>query len=170
MVWCPEYGFGYVVLTNSMNNGGLNDKISNEMAKLITENIVTKDTSGDVPSADSLIGKDMKLSPLPDMNDIYTPTPFKPQWKQYVGTYRYIYGGYKLHAIAKLVMALGYCPDELKMTVVKKDGYLCIGDEKLEEYQPGLFFTPSGEALDLRGPVATWRNIKMKKSRFFWSL
>ena len=170
MVWCPEYGIGYVLLTNSMNYGGLNDKISNEMAKLITENIVTKVTSGDIPSEDSLIGKDMKLPPLPDIDDIHTPTPYKPQWKRYVGTYRFIYGGYKLSLIAKMAMALGYCHPAIKLTVVKKDGYLCIGDDKLEQFQPGLFVTPSGEMLDLRDSVPRWRNIKMEKSRFFWSL
>ena len=171
MIWCPEYGIGCIVLTNSMNNGNQHVKISNEiLEKLVTEHIVTKDTSGDIRSADSLIGKDMKLSPLPDMNDTYTPTPYKLKWKRYVGTYRFIYRGYKLHPVAKLAMALGYCPAELKMTVVEKDGYLCIGDKKLEEYEPGLFFTPSGEALDMRGKTPTWRNIKMEKSVFFWSL
>jgi hypothetical protein len=58
----------------------------------------------------------------------------------------------------------------MRLVVVKKDGYLCIGDEKLQEYEPGLFFTPSGEALYLRDSVPTWRNFKMEKSIFFWSL
>jgi CubicO group peptidase (beta-lactamase class C family) len=171
MTWCPEYGIGCIVLTNSTSHGQQNNAISNEiLLKLVTEHIVTKDTSGDIPSADSLIGKDMKLSPLPDINDTHTPTPFQPQWKQYVGTYRFIYRGYKLHPIAYFAMVLGYCHPELKMSVVKKDGYLCIGNEKLEEFQPGLFVTPSGEMLDLRNPVPKWRNIKMEKSRFLWSL
>jgi hypothetical protein len=51
--------------------------------------------------------------------------------------------------------------------IYEKDGNLYIRhegkDEALEEYQPGLFFPPSGEALDFRGPVPTWRNIKFKK-------
>jgi hypothetical protein len=27
---------------------------------------------------------------------------------------------------------------------------------------PGLFFTATGEALDLRGPSMTWRNIPLR--------
>jgi CubicO group peptidase (beta-lactamase class C family) len=170
MTWCPEYGIGCIVLTNSVNHGGQHAEISNEiLTKFVTENIVTKDTSGDIPTAESLVGKDMKLSPLPDVNDTHTPTPYKPQWKRHVETYRFIYRGYKTHPIGKLAMALGYCHPALKMNVVKKDGYLCIGDDKLEEYEPGLFFTSSGDALDLQGDVLRWRNIKMEKSRFFWT-
>ena len=81
----------------------------------------------------------------------------------------YIAKGYEIGLAVRLALALGYCDPGIKLTVVKKDGYLCIGDEKLEEYQPGLFFTPSGEALDFRGAVPTWRNIKLEKSLLFWS-
>lgn len=170
MTWCPEYGIGCIVLTNSVSHGGQHAEISNEiLIKLVTENIVTKDTSGDIPTAESFVGKDMKLSPLPDVNNTHTPTPYKPQWKRHAETYRFLYRGYKLHPIGKLATSLGYCHPALKMNVVKKDGYLCIGDDKLEEYQPGLFFTPSGDALDLQGDEPRWRNIKMEKSRFFWT-
>ena len=117
-----------------------------------------------------MIGKDEKLSVLAEDGPVHTPTPYKPEWSHYTGTYRYIAKGYKLNLIVRLVLALGYCDSGMRLVVVKKDGYLCIGEEKLQEYQPGLFFTPSGEALDHRGPVTTWRNIKMEKSIFFWSL
>jgi hypothetical protein len=40
---------------------------------------------------------------------------------------------------------------------------LYLGDESLLEYQPGLFFTPTGEALDLRTSPPTFRNIKLAK-------
>jgi CubicO group peptidase (beta-lactamase class C family) len=36
-------------------------------------------------------------------------------------------------------------------------------DFRLSEYLPGLFFTPDGEAVDFRGTVATFRNIKLYK-------
>jgi CubicO group peptidase (beta-lactamase class C family) len=171
MTWYPEYGIGCVVLTNSTTHDSQNAKIADEILdELITKQIVTKDTSGEIPPADQLIGKDVKLQILADNGPIHTPTPYKPQWSRYTGTYRRIAKGYKLNAFARLVMALGYCHPNIKFVVVKKDGYLCIDDDKLEEYQPGLFFTPSGEVLDLRGPVPTWRNIKMEKSIFLWSL
>ena len=78
--------------------------------------------------------------------------------------------GYKLNVLVRLVLALGYCDPGMKLVVEKKDGYLCIGEDKLEEFQPGLFFTPSGEALDFRDSVPTWRNIRLEKSFLFWSL
>jgi hypothetical protein len=33
----------------------------------------------------------------------------------------------------------------------------------LDEYLPGLFFTPRGKYLDLLGPKLTWQNWKIKK-------
>jgi len=170
MTWCPEYGIGCIVLTNSTNHGGQNVKIADEMLdELITEHIVVKDTSG-IPSADQLIGKDVKLRELPEQGPAHAPTSCKPEWKRYTGTYRFIAKGYNLSLLVRLVLALGYCDSGMKLVVVEKDGYLCVGDEKLEEVQPGLFFTPSGEVLDLRGPIPTWRNIKLQKSFLFWSL
>ena len=171
MKWYPEYGIGCMVLTNSVNHDEQNIKISNEILdELITRQVVAKDTSGDIPLSDQLIGKDEKLPVLTEDGPVHTPTPYKRQWSRYTGTYRNIAKGYKLNLIVHLVLAMGYCDSGMKLVVIKKDGYLCIGDEKLEEYRPGLFFTPSGESLDLRGPVPTWRNIKMEKSIFFWSL
>jgi CubicO group peptidase (beta-lactamase class C family) len=169
MKWYPEYGIGCVVLTNSVNHDEQNVKISNELLDgLITKNVVAKDPC-DIPPSDQLIGKDKKLPVLADDGPVHTPTPYKSALGRYTGTYRNIAKGYKLYLIVHLVLSLGYCDPGMKLVVAEKDGYLCIGDEKLQEYQPGLFFTPSGEALDLRGPVPTWRNIKMEKSIFFWS-
>lgn len=170
MKWYPEYGIGCIVLTNSTSHDEQNVKISNELLdELITKQVAANDTSGDIPQSDQLIGKDAKLPVLAEDDPIHTPTPFKPEWKRYTGTYRYIAKGYKLNFIVRLILGLGYCDSGMKLVIVRKDGYLCIGEDKLQEYEPGLFFTPSGEALDLRGPVPTWRNIKMEKSIFFWS-
>jgi len=171
MTWYPEYGIGCVVLTNSISHDEQNAKIANEVLdELITEGIVAKDTTGRIPTAEQLIGQDTKLHVPAGDGPAHEPTPYKPQWSGYAGTYRLISGGYKLDALVHVVMALGYCHKAVKFVANKKDGFLCIDDEKLEEYQPRLFFTPSGEVLDLRGPVPTWRNIKMEKSLLFWSL
>ncbi len=37
-------------------------------------------------------------------------------------------------------------------------------DCRLEEHLPGLFFTPDGEAVDLRGDAPTYRNIRLYKA------
>lgn len=171
MTWYPQYGIGCIVLTNSASHNDQHVKIANAILDdLITERLVAKDAPGEIPPADQFIGKDAKLPLLAEDGPIHKPTPYKPQWSRYAGTYRFIFKGFRLNLIARFATALGYCAPDAKFTVVKKDGFLCIGDEKLEEYQPGLFFTPSGEALDLRGPTPTWRNIKMEKSSLFWSL
>jgi hypothetical protein len=164
MTWYPEYGIGCVVLTNSTSHKEENARIADELlGDLIAQRVVTKDTSGRIPTADQLVGKDVKLSPLPGPAPAHVPTPYKPEWKRYEGSYRFITGGFQLDTLAAIATHLGYRPASLKVTVAKKDGCLCLSDEKLEEYEPGLFFTPSGEVLDLRGPVLTWRNIKITK-------
>ena len=46
----------------------------------------------------------------------------------------------------------------------KKNGYLYYGHNRLTEHLPGLFFTADGEALDLRGPAPTFRNITLQRT------
>jgi hypothetical protein len=45
----------------------------------------------------------------------------------------------------------------------KQNGYLYFGSSRLTEHLPGLFFTSDGEALDLRGPIPTIRNIALRR-------
>jgi CubicO group peptidase (beta-lactamase class C family) len=58
---------------------------------------------------------------------------------------------------------------EVPAYVKEQDGRLIIGspgllpDTPLTEVQPGLFFTPDGEVLDLRGPVPTFSGIRLTK-------
>jgi len=171
MKWYPEYGIGCIVLTNSLAHDGQHRKITDAILdRLITQKVVTKDTSGAVPTADQLIGKDTRLSGLSEAGAMHTPSPFRPEWKRYVDTYRLRPGPYKLPPLLRLALVLGLCTDNAKVTVEEKDGFLCVGDEPLEEHEPGLFFTPSGEALDFRGPVPIWRNLKMDAPWFMWSL
>ncbi len=84
-----------------------------------------------------------------DYNDgpMDAPGPDKSSWERYVGKYRFrVYG-----------LPSG------TVTVQKKSGYLYLDNMKLQEYRDGLFFTGHGEALDFRGLVPTWRNIKLEK-------
>jgi hypothetical protein len=56
--------------------------------------------------------------------------------------------------------------------VFEKDGYLYVNSliahdddgGRLDEHLSGLFFTPTGKCLDLRGPNLTWRNCRIKKA------
>jgi CubicO group peptidase (beta-lactamase class C family) len=47
----------------------------------------------------------------------------------------------------------------------RRNGYLYFDELRMEEYLPGFFFSSTGEALDLRSPVPTWRNIRLRKAR-----
>jgi CubicO group peptidase (beta-lactamase class C family) len=75
------------------------------------------------------------------------PGPYKPEWDRYVGKYRL-----NIHG-----EAVGF------VDVHKQNGGLFLDYMKLEELQPGLFFTSHGETLDFRGVTPTWTNIQVEK-------
>jgi hypothetical protein len=47
--------------------------------------------------------------------------------------------------------------------VRESDGHLFLDKTRLVEVQPGLFFTSTGDTLDLRGPEPTLRNVHVVK-------
>ena len=74
--------------------------------------------------------------------------PDKPEWTRHVGTYR--------------IHQWGKPTDEV--IVHRKNGYLYLDQTRLiTELEPGLFFTPDGEAVDFRGREPTWRNIRLQR-------
>ena len=58
-------------------------------------------------------------------------------------------------------MALGYPHTELRIKVYKRNGYLEIDGKRLDEYQPGVFFTKKGDCLDFTGPTPLWKGQRM---------
>jgi CubicO group peptidase (beta-lactamase class C family) len=48
-----------------------------------------------------------------------------------------------------------------QLVVHRKNGYLYLNDWRLIEFEPNLFFTADGEAVDFRHPEPTWRNIRL---------
>ncbi|MFC1604808.1 serine hydrolase domain-containing protein, partial [Planctomycetota bacterium] len=159
MFWLPEYEFGVVIMVNSEN---LSHPFDYVFSDLIEENLFQKSESFEIPS-----GEYQAWQP-PDPN---TFTPFKPEWKKYIGTYKYIMSGWKFSTSARLALALGLTTKSFHVKVYEKDGYLYVDSlvfhdddgGRLDEHLPGLFFTPSGKCLDLRGPKPTWTNYRMKK-------
>jgi len=159
MTWLPEYGIGFVFLGNSHYSLQIKDIL----LKLINEKLVEKGESVDITFSESPAD-----SPL----DPNTFTPYKPAWKKYIGTYKYMMSGWKLDTAVRIALALGVTDEYTHVKIYEKDGYLYVdsgaytGDfdgGRLDEYLPGLFFTPSGECLDLRGPKPTWQNFRIKK-------
>jgi len=81
------------------------------------------------------------------------PGPDKQEWEKYVGQY----------AVKVANRQITTC------NIYKKNGYLYIAypdnELKLEEYKPGLFFTSTGEALDLRGKILTGGVFVLEKEQ-----
>jgi len=75
------------------------------------------------------------------------PGPNKPDWDRHLGKYQY--------------KAFGQPAGTFE--VRKQNGNLYLNYYKLAEFQPGLFFTSHGEALDLRGAQPTFANLKLEK-------
>jgi CubicO group peptidase (beta-lactamase class C family) len=77
--------------------------------------------------------------------------PEKKEWSQYTGSY----------------IRKRFGRGEKFYNVSIKNGWLHFeGDNqdfRLSEYAPGLFFTPDGEAVDFRGSISSFRNIKLYK-------
>jgi CubicO group peptidase (beta-lactamase class C family) len=88
------------------------------------------------------------LQPLPAQD---RPGPDKPEWKAYEGTYRNLFWG------------LYPRPEGLAVRVV--NGYLTLNGARCVEHQPGLFFTPDGEALDFRGTIPSYRNTILFRAK-----
>jgi CubicO group peptidase (beta-lactamase class C family) len=160
MLWLPEYGIGLVYLFNSVN---LRHLFSSIITDLIDENLTQKNESIEAPS-----GEYRPWQP-PDPN---TFTPYQPEWKKYIGTYKYFMSGAKFDTIVNIALALGVTNNYTHVKVFEEDGYLYVNSliahddddgGRLDEHLPGLFFTPTGKCLDLRGPKLTWRNSRIKK-------
>lgn len=76
------------------------------------------------------------------------PGPDDPRWSMYEGDYTYTIWG----------------SESVDNEVRRDNGYLYFNEWRLEEHLPGLFFSTTGEALDFRGEVPTWRNIQLSRS------
>ena len=164
MYWFPEYEIGYVYMMNALNRIPSVSILSGIYSDLIEENLVEKKTSLEIPWVEYPTWQS------PDPNSF---TRFKPEWKKYIGTYKFFHRGWKLGIPIRIALALSITFDATHLKVFKKDGYLYVNSlesrqsdldgGRLDEHLPGLFFTPTGKCLDLRGPNLTWRNYRMKK-------
>jgi hypothetical protein len=157
LFWFPEYGFGGVYLYNSetLNHSF---RISDE---LFDGNLIQKNESFEIPSVEHQPGQ-----PL----DPNTFTPFKTAWKKYIGTYKCAQSGWKPTILMRIALGLGVTTNYTHVKVFEKDGYLYVDSivrdddgARLDEHLPGLFFTASGNCLDLRGPKLRWNNYRIMK-------
>jgi CubicO group peptidase (beta-lactamase class C family) len=153
MIWYPEYGVGAVSLTNSSDHAvAICQPLLDEMIQkgLVHQTAAARPQAPPPPAA-----------PPAPAEPPFAPTPYRAEWGKYTGTYRALWRGYEFSALHSFVKALGFAGPS--WTVHQKDGCLYLDGESLLEYQPGLFFTPTGEALDFRTSPPTFRSIKLAK-------
>lgn len=78
------------------------------------------------------------------------PGPDRPGWTKYTGRYR--------------VTIWGRPSGERNVHI--RNGYLYVDELRMvTEFRPGLFFSADGEALDFRGAVATFANVKLQRAQ-----
>jgi CubicO group peptidase (beta-lactamase class C family) len=170
MYWCPKYGIGGLVLTNRMPLSDIRDMAIGH--KLLRE--------GRLEERHSESQWDCKqcVPPWTAWSE-HAPSSYESEWKQYCGTFRLRFGGFKLRWWAKLVLALDLDQFTPRIKVFEKEGYLCLTESrflelfsgmperhvkaKLMEAKSGVFYTASGEVLNFNGKDPTWRSYRFKK-------
>jgi CubicO group peptidase (beta-lactamase class C family) len=171
MHWYPEYGLGAVALSNRLPNPGVADLALTLTDRLIAQKLVPKRFPGYHLETNHCVSA---WWGWPD----HKPTPYRPEWREYGGTYPLRFGAYELEWWAKLAVLIRgrdeYTP---RIQIHQKDGFLCLTesrffdtigiprhvDQRLQEIAPGLFFAASGIALDLRSAEPTWRSYRLTK-------
>lgn len=82
---------------------------------------------------------------------------YQPDWAGFCGSYSVAFGGFEQTGASQpLPVAIAREGDTLKMTGA-------FGESVLRQYQPGLFFTQDGEALDMRQGQPTFRNVRLQR-------
>jgi CubicO group peptidase (beta-lactamase class C family) len=159
MGWVPEYGIGVLCLSNSVTN---RDGVGSLTLLGVTDELMVKKLieRKHVNAEWKTIIAESKYHSEYQKPDSDAFTPYKPQWKKYTGTYRYV-NDLGLYTYARVALALGY--PELREKVYDKNGYLEIDGKRLDEYQPGVFFAADGDCLDFSGPLPLWKGMRIKK-------
>jgi CubicO group peptidase (beta-lactamase class C family) len=102
--------------------------------------------NGETAHLESLLG-DTNLDYNDGPNDV--PGPNKKEWNAHCG-------GYVIDVWGK--------PSQ-QVKIHSKNGYLYLDAIRLiVEFEPGLFFTSDGEAVDFRHPEPTWGNIRLQRA------
>ncbi|GAG29540.1 unnamed protein product, partial [marine sediment metagenome] len=80
------------------------------------------------------------------------PGPNKSEFQKYIGKY------HAYHWIKE---------NKHSFEISIENGYICFDSKRCKEYLPGLFFTPDGEVLDLRGDQPKFMNSTLIKEPVF---
>jgi CubicO group peptidase (beta-lactamase class C family) len=161
--WLPELKIGITILTNSVDHN-----LQGELALNILNDFVHDPTSGyyerlmALPVRPFAADGDGHYRPPTGLAQAIEEHAMPPSdqdqlcWAKYIGKYG---------ATAWGVLD----PSQASGEVYQRGSRLYINvsesasDLRLTEVVPGLFFAVNGEALDFRGDVPTWRNIKLTR-------
>jgi len=161
--WLPDLKIGIVVLTNSADHNRqgrlaldiLNDFVHNSQSAYYGRLVALPDRPP-VVDGDGGYRPPAGLAQMIGEHEMQPPDQDRLRWKAYEGIYSAeVWGvldpsrnsGQIYQEGSHLYPRTAEVPNELMLV----------------EVSPGLFFAPKGEALDFRGAVSTWRNIKLTR-------
>lgn len=163
LIWLPELNIGITILTNSTDHnlqGDLALSILNDFVQdpdsIYYSRMMALDERAPVVDGDEHYRPPYNLSQTVARQAMQPSSQDGQRWLEYIGEY-----GAKVWGVI----------DPLKASVqlYQLGSGLHIkpsdtgNDLKLTEVSPGLFFAENGEALDFRGAIPTWRNVKLVK-------
>ncbi len=186
MKWFPEYGIGCIALGNYQIECVLENYVTRVLEDYIKENKLQKIQTSHPFNPSKALEIKQSGNSVNCVTVCYRPTEnstkvdtvtytwkdvrFKEEWKKYTGTYTiHMGGGFEFKWYAKVAGVFNICP---KIKVFEKDGRLYLKENpmgtkylnevQLFEYQPGLFFSSEGEALDFSGNAKSYRNLRLE--------
>ena len=174
MKWYPDYHIGCVILTNSEYSSVVYETVSKILHDYIKKGAARRDT--DTARFNPITYfKMIKKTHSGTMDSSTKPqcpgdSIYHSDWDKYTGTYNIdMEGGFELTWYAKIAKLVGFKMPKVKVYEKNKGLYLdyseggsYVGEQRLIEYRPGLFFTTGGEALDFRNERKTYRNIELR--------
>ncbi len=144
LVWYPELKLGLVWLTNSNDNDLqdlLNDQFLVDLVTVAVDTYTLRVVQNTLPPTKFFTPDDVQPLTSDDLEKtiadlaLQTSPESINRWKRFTG----IYSAYAFGIVG-----------EIHRIHLENDS-LYFDDQKLYEVQPGLFFSPDGEALDVRG-------------------
>lgn len=164
MTWFPEYGIGVICLSNSNNDGRLICNVVYDLIReLMEDDLIRKDYVHEHIAWDNVL--------LFQENNRYQPpdpetfTPYKPEWKEYIGTYRPC-DDWQVTLRGRIAIErdnYNIGRSIPRVVVRQQDGYLTANGQRLDEYQLGVFFTKEGDCLDFSGPSPRWKGVRIAR-------
>jgi CubicO group peptidase (beta-lactamase class C family) len=161
--WLPQLGIGVATLTNSQDHELQSALSLSILTDLVSEPGVYQDRVLALPWRPPVEDADLSFHPPAGMASLLADAAMPAtgdeatRWAGYVGAYR---------TPEWDVLDPEGPPD--RFVIEAGVAYFDVDDDTgslvrhpLAEVEPGLFLADNGEALDFRGPVATWRNFRL---------